>query len=88
MQYTLERDSEELELEVEYEYHKAHRGYRNSMGVPEEPDDPEEIEVTSVTDESGKEVKLSDSEQEALEAACWADLEGRRTDALIDRYEE
>ena len=46
----------EHECEVEFEYHRAYRGYRNSLGVPEEPDEPEEFEIESVKDEAGLEV--------------------------------
>lgn len=35
-------------LEVEFTYIGPSRGYRNSMGVPEEPDCPAEVEVREV----------------------------------------
>lgn len=33
---------------MEFEYHKARRGYRNSFGAPEEPDEPESLEITEI----------------------------------------
>ena len=46
----------EQECEVTFEYHRAYRGYRNSLGVPEEPDEEAGFEIESVKDEAGKEV--------------------------------
>ena len=37
-----------LTLEVKYTYHKAHRGMRDSFGVPMEPDEPAEVEIEAV----------------------------------------
>ena len=70
MSYDLERDEETLTLDVEFNYIKAHRGYRNSLGVPEEPDEPDEIEIEGITAEKGNEVNVTDEEVEAIEGAC------------------
>ena len=32
-------------LEVEFTYHLARRGQRDSFGVPITPDDPEDVEI-------------------------------------------
>jgi hypothetical protein len=37
-----------VKIEVEFEYHRARRGARDSFGVPMEPDDPEDVEIKSV----------------------------------------
>lgn len=37
-----------IELEVDFSYTPASRGYRNSFGAPEEPDEPEEIDIEEV----------------------------------------
>jgi hypothetical protein len=37
-----------ITFNVEFEYFPGQKGYRNSMGVPEEPDDPEELVINSV----------------------------------------
>lgn len=73
MEYLLERETEDILLEIHYEYHKAIRGHRNSLGVPEEPDDPEEIEIISIT-QSGKPFQVTDKELKDIETACWKDL--------------
>lgn len=41
----------EVVAEVEYEYSPASRGYRDSMGVPEEPDEPSDCEILAVVDD-------------------------------------
>jgi len=58
------------DLTVLGEYHKAHRGYRNSYGVPEEPDDPEEIEIDHVM--LGKRDVTRFVNLEKIESAVWA----------------
>ena len=39
---------------IEVEHHKAYRGYRDSLGVPEEPDEPAYSEIVEIKDEEGK----------------------------------
>ena len=45
---------------VDFEYHKAHRGHRDSLGVPEEPDEEEEIEINSITAPDGVDITYED----------------------------
>ena len=63
----------EVEIEVEYTYHRARRGARDSLcgkrgaGPPLEPDEPAEIEIDSVTDAtSGAEVELTEAERDRI----------------------
>jgi len=42
-------EEETFELEVLFEYYKGSKGFRNSLGVPEEPDEPAGIEILAVT---------------------------------------
>lgn len=53
------------------------KGYRNSLGVPEEPDDELEIEVVSVIDEETGEnlIGLVDSHEAELTEACYNSLQ-------------
>jgi len=84
MDYELERpvpndedgDTEFIQVEVTYNWYRAHRGYRNSLGVPEEPDEPAHAEVDSITTEDGTEIKVSDEEMAAIEEACLKHAEG------------
>jgi len=43
---TIEREGEEIEIEVFGEYRPAERGSRDRYGLPLEPDEPEELELT------------------------------------------
>lgn len=54
--------TEEHLCEIDYTSHKAYRGYRNSMGVPEEPDEPAGFEIESITDETGREIPFKEIE--------------------------
>ena len=73
----------EIELEVEYKFHKGGPGARDSLcgkanaGPPLEPDDPGEMEITSIKCD-GKDFEVSDEQREAIEAECWEDMEDRR----------
>lgn len=49
------------------EYYPPSRGYRNSMGVPEEPDEAGWWEWDFITGEDGEEVNLTDDEIEQVE---------------------
>ena len=49
------------------EYFPPSRGYRNSMGVPEEPDEAGWWDWDFITDEDGKEVELSDEELDQVD---------------------
>ena len=63
----------EVTVKVEYTCSKAYRGYRNSLGVPEEPDDDPEVDIVSVLDENGKEVKTTKDEDDIILQACLDD---------------
>lgn len=63
----------EVQVEVEYTYHRAHRGARDNLcgkrgaGPPLEPDEPAEIEIESVLDAvSGADVELSNAEHDRI----------------------
>jgi len=69
--YTLTRVNETEEIEipvvVEYSYNKAHRGHRDSMGVPEEPDEDASIEIESVKTTDGIEIEITEKEISEIE---------------------
>ena len=71
MTLTIERDGEEIEVEVEYDFYRASRGARDSYGAQLEPDEGASVEITStVNTETGQEIELTDSETEkAIEQA-------------------
>ena len=79
LEMTLEREENEeaidIAITVEFEYTGPHRGYRDSMGVPEEPDDEAEIEILSITDEDEKVVKTTEKEDEIITQACFDSLD-------------
>lgn len=66
----------EVEVEVEFNYHRARRGMRDSCGgvrgagAPLEPDEDAEVELTSVKF-MGQEVELDANQQERIEQECW-----------------
>jgi len=78
---------QEIELAVEYGYHRACRGARDRYGVPLEPDEPASCEIESVTDANGREVELTSSEMDRLEEACEEDAADRARDAEEARAE-
>ena len=73
----------EIELDVEYKFHKGGPGARDSLGgkanagPPLEPDDPGEMEILSIK-YAGNDFDLSDEQREKIEAECWEDMEDRR----------
>lgn len=62
------------EVEVDYDIYPASRGYRNSMGVPEEPDEDESLEIDSIR-EAEEEIEVSDAEMARIEKAIWDSLD-------------
>jgi hypothetical protein len=67
----------EFDVEVQFEYHRANRGARDSLcgvrgaGPALEPDEPAHIEIESVFSiETGKEVDLYDTERDRIEDEC------------------
>jgi hypothetical protein len=82
------RDEDEIEVVVEYIYHRAYHGARDSLGgvrgagPPLEPDEPAGIEIESVTDEHNKEYVETLSEDELLRLEDEAEMH------LIDWQED
>lgn len=70
--YTIERDGEEIEIEVEFSMSKGSRGARDEFGVPMEPDeDPAcEIESTKRLDNNA-DVELTPEEVTKVEEKCY-----------------
>ena len=73
----------EIELAVEYKFHKGGPGARDSLGgkagagPPLEPDDAGEIEILSIK-YAGNDFEVSDEQRVEIEAECWEDMEDRR----------
>lgn len=64
-------DETEIDVFCTGEYHPATRGYRNSMGVPEEPDESASIEVLSAViydnpREKGRDILKDLSEEQVV----------------------
>lgn len=78
---------QEVELGVTFSRIPACRGYRNSMGVPEEPDEPACAEVESVTGPDGKPFELTLAEEQRLDELCDEEADRLAQDAAIDRAE-
>lgn len=71
-----EGDMEEVKVEVTYTYTPASRGYRNSLGVPEEPDEDEDLDIKTVIDEKGIDrlSELTYSQVKELIDECMSDM--------------
>lgn len=78
---------QEVEVVIEYSYHRARRGARDRYGAPIEPDDDGGPEIESITDENGRDVTLTWREERDAEARCARDAEDRARDAAEARYE-
>jgi hypothetical protein len=74
----IERDGETIELTVQYQMSKGHRGARDSLcgvargGPPLEPDELPEVTVTGVLNCDAEDFmgELTDSEMDAIEEKC------------------
>lgn len=68
----------EIEVTVDFDYYPPSRGYRDSLGVPEEPDEPESLAINSITTTDGAELldQLPYYEIRVLEDECWMHLRG------------
>ena len=70
----------DIDCMVEFTSHKAHRGYRDSLGVPEEPDEPAGVDIESVKrldtkqDVTDKEIEDYRVEELLMEALNKEDL--------------
>ncbi len=90
---TIERDDNEVAIEVEYNATPGCRGSRDSLGgvrgagPPLEPDSPPEIEIIKAVSVAGIEITLTDSEIDKIETELWSELEELRRDAQ-ERPEE
>jgi hypothetical protein len=78
---TIERDDQEIKLEVEYSAYKGCKGARDSLGgkagagPPLEPDEPPSIEIESVINmETGEGVELTRNEENKIENELWDKL--------------
>ena len=84
---TLERDrrvreddvTDEISVEVTYDYSRGCRGARDSLGgvrgagPPLEPDEPPSVEIISVMDADGNDYDLTNNERERIEEECFQD---------------
>ena len=81
--FTVERNEEEIEVTIEGNYIRASRGQRDWLGgrrcgPPLEPDEPADFEIESVKDEVGNEIELTEKEtKQAIEQAIEEIEEGR-----------
>ena len=62
-----------LSLDIDYSYHKAARGYRDSMGVPMEPDEEAGVDIESATI-GGVEITLTDDQVAKIEEKIWDEI--------------
>jgi len=83
---TITRDEVEIPVDVDFTFHPAYRGRRDSLGgkrgagPPLEPDEDASFEIHSVMDFEGNDYELTDSEIDEV-----ADLyHGEREAALED----
>jgi hypothetical protein len=75
---TIERDDEEIKLEITYSSYAGCRGARDSLGgkagagAQLEPDEPASIEIESVIDmETGFDFELTRAEENKIENELW-----------------
>ena len=76
--YWEDADDKEHAIRVEFTHWAGCRGARDSLcgvrgaGPPLEPDEDPEVEITSITlDATGKEIEVSDKDQDRIEEECW-----------------
>lgn len=75
-----------ISINVEYKYHPATRGQRDSLGGVAgagpalEPDEPAEVEILSVKDEKGNLIELTEQEE--------ADVASNIIDILSEDYSD
>lgn len=62
-------------VDVQYEYNRASRGFRDRWGCPLEPDEPANVEILDTS------IELTVSETEDCEERCLIDTELRIEDA-------
>ena len=90
LKYTLTRvagdDEIELEVTVEYTYHRPYKGSFDN-GFQLEPDEPACCEIDSVKDKDGTEVALIGDEQSEIEQACMDKVTEEYEQAMEDRVD-
>lgn len=72
-------DVETFDVKVKcyFECHRAHRGKRDSMGVPEEPDEPATIEFDYAQLDDGSQFELTPSEIECAREQLLEEMENQ-----------
>jgi hypothetical protein len=96
-QTTIERDGQEVTIEVVYDYVKGCKGTRDSFGgvrgagPPLEPDTPPELENVWATfcdgEKKGIDVELTESELDHITDMCLEKEADKYADAMEYRYE-
>jgi hypothetical protein len=73
---TVERGGHEIDVEVDFQYHRAHKGKRGSCGEPEEPDEDAEMEFISAWSKRfpSVSVELTKEEIASAEEKAWSKL--------------
>lgn len=66
-----------VDIYVTGKYMPPSRGYRDSLGVPEEPDEPADFEIYTVVDDEDNPVELDEKEAEQVIAAAIEYYESR-----------
>ena len=83
-----EMEEVEIEVTVDFDYEPAERGSReHGTGLQLEPDWDENAEINSVKDSDGKEITLTEKEQEVIVEKCIEHVHSCREQAEIDYYE-
>ncbi|SRR6266550_294875 len=83
----MDSDGNDVPVVVEYTYHRACRGQRDSLGGVRgagpllEPDESASIEIVSVKDAVGEEVILSGRQYDAIQEAVWGHLQDAAANA-------
>ena len=91
---TTDGDDNEIEIPVtvEYDYSPPRKRTREYPGGPPiEPDEGDEVEVCTVTDQSGKELKLTKEQEERVYEACCVDINNvqhERAEAAAEDHAE
>ena len=86
IKHKIYRDDEEIIVTIDFDYSPPARGVRE-RGIQMEPDSPEEIEIISAVDATGKEIKLTEIEENEITETISQDIQERKDDAAIARYE-
>jgi len=74
----------EREIGVDFHYHPFQKGYRDSLGVPEEPDEEAHFEILNVFIDGEY---VTDEETEQIFGMDWEALDQWLQEALFDEQE-